>query len=146
LTPAPRVFLDANVLFSAAYREGAGPLALWRLPGVILLTSAYAAEEARRNLDSDEQRARLAGLLARIEVVAESSDHPSPRGVRLPAKDEPILRAALASGATHLLTGDWRDFGEWIGKKIAGVKVQTPGEFLRSDSVRRPPDRRRGRA
>ncbi len=29
-----RVFLDANILFSAAYREKAGLLRLWRLPGV----------------------------------------------------------------------------------------------------------------
>jgi predicted nucleic acid-binding protein len=132
LTPARRVFLDANVLFSAAYREGAGLVALWRLPGVTLLTSAYAAEEARRNLDSEEQRARLAGLLARMNVVAEPAEVPLPKDLRLAAKDEPILRAAIASGATHLLTGEWRDFGEWIGKKVAGVKIQTPGEFLRS--------------
>lgn len=134
MTPARRVFLDANVLFSAAYRRSAGLVALWRLPGATLLTSAYAAEEARRNLDSEEQRARLAGLLARVEVVAESADAPLPRGLHLAAKDEPILRAAIASGATHLLTGDWRDFGEWIGKKIAGIEIQTPGEFLETSS------------
>ena len=43
-------FLDANVLFSAAYRSDAGLRKLWRLPGVRIVSSAYAVEEARRNL------------------------------------------------------------------------------------------------
>jgi hypothetical protein len=34
-----RLFLDANVLFSAAYRETAGIQRLWTRPGVRLLTS-----------------------------------------------------------------------------------------------------------
>ncbi len=43
----------------------------------------------------------------------------------------PILRAALAAGATHLLTGDLRDFGRLLGKRIGGLQIQTPGDFLR---------------
>jgi len=54
-----------------------------------------------------------------------------PAGVRLPEKDEPILRAAIAAGATDLLTGDLRDFRSLFGKRYGGVLVQTPGEFLR---------------
>lgn len=45
-----RVFLDANVLYSAAYSRDAGLQRLWKLPQVELLTSAYAVGEARRNL------------------------------------------------------------------------------------------------
>jgi predicted nucleic acid-binding protein len=127
-----RVFLDANVLFSAAYREGAGLLALWRIGGIRLLTSGYAAEEARRNLDSAARRGRLERLLASVEIGAESPHTTIPTGARLPEKDEPILRAALAAGATHLLTGDIRDFGRLLGRRVGGVLVRTPGEFLRS--------------
>ena len=127
-----RVFLDANVLFSAAYREDAGLLALWEVPGIRLLTSGYAAEEARRNLDAAEKRLRLEGLLDAIEVVPEAPNHPLPAEVRLPENDRPILRAALAAGATHLLTGDLRDFGHLLDHKAAGVRIQTPGAFLRS--------------
>src|SRR5262245_55078747 len=101
-----RVFLDANVLFSAAYREGAGLLKLWELPKVRLMTSAYAAEEARRNLDTVERRGRLERLLEGVAVVSDAPDMPLPRGIQLPEKDAPILRAAMAAGATHLLTGD----------------------------------------
>ena len=39
-----RVFLDANVLFSAAYRQDSSLLRLWELKDVELVTSAYAFE------------------------------------------------------------------------------------------------------
>ena len=42
--------MDANILFSAAYRSDAGLKRLWKLPGARLITSAYAVEEARRNM------------------------------------------------------------------------------------------------
>lgn len=126
-----RVFLDANVLFSAAYRDAPGLLALWRLRDVELLTSGYAAEEARRNLDTPERAARLERLLGDVRIVAEPRVVPLPAGVRLPEKDQPILGAAIAAEATHLLTGDLRDFGPLMGMRVAGAFVQTPGEFLR---------------
>jgi hypothetical protein len=76
-----RVFLDANVLFSAAYRDGAGLVRLWELPGAELLSSGYAAEEARRNLDAREQRQRLAKLLKRVVMVPEAADEALPNGL-----------------------------------------------------------------
>lgn len=127
-----RVFLDANVLFSAAYRERAGLLELWKLPRVTLLTSGYAAEEARRNLESEDARRRLGELLADIEIVPETLRTILPDGVSLPEKDRPILLAAIAAGATHLLTGDVTDFGTFFGKTIQGVLIQTPALFLAS--------------
>jgi hypothetical protein len=127
-----RAFPDANVLFSAAYREDAGLLELWRLADVRLVTSRYAAEEARRNLDSVERRFRLERLLTSVELVPEAPVQALPAGVRLPENDEPILRAALAAGATHLLTGDLRDFGALFGRRVGNLRVQTPGDFLRS--------------
>jgi predicted nucleic acid-binding protein len=126
----PRAFLDANVLFSAAYREAAGLQRLWKLTGVELFTSAYASEEARRNLLSAEQRARLEDLLERTRIVPES-DAPLPAGVGLPDNDLPILKAAIAAGATRLVTGDVRDFGRYLGQRIAGVLIVTPADFIR---------------
>jgi len=58
-----RVFLDANVLLSAAWRSGAALQRLWRLEGVELLSSGHAVEEARRNLETAAQRGRLTRLL-----------------------------------------------------------------------------------
>ena len=126
-----RVFLDAKVLFSAAYGEGSGLRALWKRPDVELITSGYAAEEARRNLDTADRRLRLEELLAAVRIGPEAPHIPLPAGVRLPEKDAPILRAAMAAGATHLLTGDLRDFGHLLGRRVAEIDVQTPGDFLR---------------
>ena len=44
----------------------------------------------------------------------------------------PILAAAIAAGATHLITGDLKDFGPLLGRRIAGVLMQTPADFLKS--------------
>ena len=125
-----RVFLDANVLFSAAYRERAGLLELWELPRVALLTSGYAAEEARRNLEDEEARRRLHHLLKEVEILPEATRLTLPDGIRLTEKDRPILLAAIAARATHLLTGDVSDFGPYFGKRIQGVLIQTPAAFL----------------
>jgi prepilin-type N-terminal cleavage/methylation domain-containing protein len=71
LVPAlDRAFLDANVLFSAAYREDTGLATLWRLRQTERVTSAYAAAEAQANLQTDEQRKRLGRLLADVETIA----------------------------------------------------------------------------
>ena len=126
--------MDANVLFSAAYRTDAGLRRLWKLPGARLITSIYAAEEARRNLSHPGQWRDLEELLGSVEIVptAAPTDHPLFSALELPQKDWPILLAAISAGATHLLTGDFRHFGPYYGKRIEGVLVLPPGEYLSS--------------
>ncbi len=97
-----RVFLDANVLFSAAYRASSGLVALWRLPTAQLLTSAYALSEAERNLMRQDQRRRLTALVRSCEIVPTPSRASLPSHVSLPDNDQPILLAAMAAEATHL--------------------------------------------
>jgi predicted nucleic acid-binding protein len=125
-----RAFLDANVLFSAAWREDSGLARLWRLPGCELLTSRYAAEEARRNLSQADQRQRLAALMAGVRLVADDLHGQLPPGIDLPEKDRPILCAAMRAGATHLLTGDRQHFGVLYGQTAGGVTILRPSEFL----------------
>lgn len=125
------VFLDANVLFSAAYRPDAGLRRLWRLPDVRLLTSAYAAVEARRNLGDARRRERLDRLLAKVHIVPEVEDRPTPGAAELPDKDRPIVLAAVAARATYLLTGDVTHFGRLLGKRPEGVLVLIPADYLR---------------
>lgn len=69
-----RVFLDANVLFSAAYREGNGILRLWELSGIHLVTSSYAVEEAERNIARKRPSASkcLRDLACHVEVSPAS--------------------------------------------------------------------------
>ena len=100
-----RVFLDANVLFSAAWLEGSGLARLWRIPEATLITSRYALAEAERNLETDEQRARPTALARDVQLVDALADGQLPDGVKLVEKDAPILLAAIAAEATHLLTG-----------------------------------------
>jgi hypothetical protein len=57
-----RLFLDANILFSAAYKIDARLLPLWKIRNVTLCSSRYALQEARSNLASEDQRNRLTEL------------------------------------------------------------------------------------
>jgi hypothetical protein len=99
------------------------------------VTNAYAVEEARRNLElkSPASLRSFRALVKRCElipVVVTQLD------VELAAKDMPILGGAVAGQATHLLTGDQRDFGAYFGKTIRGVKVVSP-KLLADELVRR---------
>ena len=126
--------MDANVLFSAAYRSDAGLRKLWRLAGVRIVTSAYAVEEARRNLSQPPQHRELDELLGCVEVVptAAPTDHLLFSSVvELPNKDRPVLLAAIGVGATHLLTGDfWHYMGPYRGKRIQRVLILSPRDYL----------------
>ena len=128
-----RLFLDANVLFSAAYRGNAGVQRLWALPYAALVTSEYAVSEARRNLAAPEQLDRLDSLLEPIEVGPARTLDPTLRSdIELREKDWPILGGAVAARATHLITGDPRDFGPFMGRVVLGVLILTPARYLDS--------------
>lgn len=127
-----RLFLDANVLFSAAYRSDARLRELWAAKDVKLVTSSYAVEEARRNLNSPEQREELEKLMRKMEVLA-SSPAERPVTIDLPQKDRPILLAAIESKADYLITGDFTHFGKYYGKTVEGVLILTPSEYLQRE-------------
>ena len=121
-----RVFLDANILFSASQARSRMRAFLDSLfQHAECLTNAYAIEEARRNLELKFPSAlpRLDLLVKKCELIPALVTEP---GVELKAKDVPILGGAIAGNATHLLTGDERDFGVFFGKTIRGVKVVSP--------------------
>jgi hypothetical protein len=89
---------------------------------------------ARRNLMDPGERRELEELLGSVEVVptAAPTDHPLFSTMELADKDRPVLLAAVGAGATHLLTGDFRYFGPYYGKRIEGVLVLPPGGYLAS--------------
>ena len=78
------------------------------------------------------QRRELEELLGSVEVVltAAPTDRPLFSTMELADKDRPVLLAAIGVGATHLLTGDFRHFGPLYGKRIEGVLILSPGEYL----------------
>ncbi len=128
-----RLFLDACVVFSAAYTPASPLLQLWKLTDMVLLASPLVLEEARRNLavlrpDRLENLERLAG---KLELVTASLAQAPSEAKRVPVKDLPILLAALAGRATHFLTVDKKHFGTLFGKTIGPVMILPPGEYLR---------------
>jgi uncharacterized protein len=125
-----RLFLDANVLFSAAYKVDSRIRGLWRLRDVALYSSRYAFEEAWFNLEEETQRARLSALSEKVKLLQEC-ERRRPLGVDLPEKDAPILLAAIEARADYLLTGDFRHFGPFLGKKIEGVTIILPAEYFK---------------
>ena len=89
------------------------------------LTNEYAVEEARRNLAAKfpESLKSLEALRGKCEIITQLT---IVLEVQLPLKDVPILGGAVAGQATHLLTGDERDFGRFWGKTIQNVKILSP--------------------
>lgn len=126
-----RVFLDSNVLFSAAWLPEPEIKRLWGRSDDSLRTSEYAIEETRRNLTDPDRRKRLDALVRRLTVVpAERPDIAVPRiAAGLPVDDVPILLAAIASRSTHLLTGNTRDFGPLYGRRVRGMLVLRPRAY-----------------
>ncbi len=126
-----RIFLDANVLFSVAYKPDSVLLQLWKLEHVALCTSDYAVEEAVRNLDESHVPG-LKKLLQEVDIVSTIMPQAFEIDnlIKLRPKDQPILYAALQAKATHLLTGDIRDFGAYFGQNIAGILILRPVDYL----------------
>ena len=125
-----KIFLDANVLFSAAYNAKNGLLKFWKLPDIFLISSHYAIEEARRNLSTEEQLERLKELIENVTLVPEVVDTFIPSGVVLPIKDRPILAAAIYTNCSFLITGDFKDFGKYFNTTIQGVKILPPAAYF----------------
>lgn len=121
-----RIFLDANILFSAAQMHSRMRAFLEVLfDQADCLTNAYAVEEARRNLELKfpEGLKALERLTGQCEMVSQLV---TDLDVDLPQKDLPILGGAIAGRASHLLTGDEKDFGKFWGKMVQGVKIVSP--------------------
>ena len=129
-----RAFLDANVLFSAAYKTQTPLAKLWNFTDVELVTSVYAVEEATRNITiaKPDGLSTLQNLLTQTRIVDDPAQLPAlPKTIRLKTKDQPILAAAIATRSAYLITGDKTDFGAYYGQTVRGVLILPPGELLR---------------
>lgn len=131
-----RIFLDANILFSVAYKK-TRLRTLWNLADVTLLSSAYAIVEAQKNLASYRQEALtdLEQLLTQITVVNPDNQLKLPANIQLVDKDRPILLAAIQAQATYLLTGDIKHFGHLLGVKVREVLILTPAQYFQKKGL-----------
>ena len=131
-----RIFLDANILFSAAYFPDSKVeefvLDLIDIKKVVVLTSIYAISETKKNLQvkHPSRLLHLETILRKIETIVVPSNIHCP--IDLPEKDQPIFVAALHGHATHLITGDRKHFGKWMNKPklTRGIIIQTISDFL----------------
>jgi predicted nucleic acid-binding protein len=141
-----RLFLDANVLFTAAHNPS-GKAALIIDLGLQgnweIVSCSYAIEEARRNISIKfpDCLERFETLISMIIKAPSRSGRMCP--APLPEKDRPILEAAIHCEANRLLTGDIRDFGPFMNNPslTSGVVIQTVSDFL--DSIIKPKGRKR---
>lgn len=126
-----RIFLDANILFSAERADGAVRrlLALAEAAGHELWADAYVYEEARRNmaaknssglpvLEAMSARINIGGLFVGSVLLSDTMVPPE--------KDRPVLAATIHNHCDILVTGDKTHFGTFYGKTIQGVTILSP--------------------
>jgi hypothetical protein len=126
-----RIFLDANILFSAAKTDGAVRQLCRHLldRGHECWADDYVVTEARRNLTrkGDDGEPELDALLARMHVAAaQAPGRGMPEADWLPEKDRPVLIAAMRLRCEALVTSDRTHFGTGYGKAFGGVTIHSP--------------------
>ena len=131
-----RVFLDANILFSAGKSAGAmrGFLEVLKSSGQTLVADAYVVEEARRNLEAKFPGSLqdFEGLLNQIEFSATlRCSLPPGIASEMPEKDRPVLAAAIQRRCDVLLTGDKTHFGLFYGKSLECVTIHAPASLAK---------------
>ena len=121
-----KIFLDANIIFSASQLQSPSWQLLDRLSkNATLITHPAVWDEAQRNLLL-KRPAWSAGLdYWRERVIQSQMIGPFP-DAGLPPKDAPILAAAIASKADRLLTGDLKHFAHLYGRTFQGVLIVSP--------------------
>lgn len=127
---AKRIFLDANILFSAS--KGAGAvrelLFLLRRASHEIRIDEYVTEEARRNLAAKAPAGLeyLHEFLQGVSIVPLAPALARRSAAKLPDKDAPVLDAAIRSACDLLVTGDKTHFGRLYGARVEGVEIVSP--------------------
>ena len=129
------VFVDASVLFSAAYSERGAARDLIRLAirgQVALLVSDLVLTETERNLtqkapDRLDTYHNLVETVEFIKVAEPSKDEVVAAYAYTPLKDAPIVAAAIKGRAEYLVTYDQKDLLKRpeVAEK-SGLKIVTP--------------------
>ncbi len=133
----PRIFLDANVIFSALYSLKGAPNAILEayLDGRLgVVVSRQVLEEIISNIHK-----KRPDLLPRLYFFLEQAPFeiqpdPSVEEVAQWAKvinppDAPILAAAIAAGSDFLVTGNTTHFTPEVARK-AKLCILTPAQFI----------------
>ncbi len=133
-----RAFLDANVLFTAAYSRAGSSWAIIQEARVqddlVVMTTEYVFDEAENKLQ--EKFPASLGEYASLKPILETCPEPSgalvehlSSVIRYP-KDRPVLAGAISAKADWLLTWDDNHFGHLYGIRVYDVLVSDPGSGL----------------
>jgi predicted nucleic acid-binding protein len=118
-----KIFLDANILFSASQIGSPIRKLLENLQlHSVLVSHPGVIEEATRNLAAKkpEWMEGFDSLRCFLQISPCIGTCPENS---LPAKDQPVLAAAIGCHADILVTGDRRHFGPLFGCTLSGVKI-----------------------
>lgn len=136
----PKVFLDANILFAAAYSPRGGSREIIRrgIAGeLIIIVSTTVLNEAVRNL---QQKAPAAVESFRTFIGAldpRIAEEPSKKeaediGRYINPEDAIVLAAAIKAGVDYFVTLDKKHFlRDPRVEKKAGLKTLSPRQFLK---------------
>jgi len=122
---ALRVFLDANILFSASNAgSNISQLVMLLHDRATAVTSDFTLEEARRNIEVKRPNwaAEFSRLAEAVEIVPSVQ---FPLAAKIVDKDKPVLCAAIRSGCDVLVTGDRQHFGHLYDQTVQDVTVVT---------------------
>ena len=134
-----KAFLDANILFAAAYSSTGGSFYIFELAKkdkIKVFTSRLAVKEAEKNLRdkaSEEALDRFYNFMSEIDIkfVEANRDLAKSEFSRITGeKDAPIFAAALKSGAVFLITLDKKHLLNIRFSKIGKLQIVSPGDFI----------------
>lgn len=137
-----RIFLDANIIIAACGSERGGSRALFDIAekdrSIQLITSDYALREAKKNIEKKLPSAMMTvSALTRgpqLVIVREAPPLLTKSVTSIvPAKDAPILSAALFAHADYLCTLDKKDFYSPSTREACnelGVMIAAPTDIL----------------
>lgn len=120
-----KVFLDANILFSASNIPGNTARFVRFLSNKgVSISADYAVAEAHRNIAAKRPQwmRGFEKIVGSIRIVQSVDCLVS---VDIAAKDRPILATAIREQCDYLVTGDRRDFGHLFEKTINSTKIVT---------------------
>lgn len=131
-----KLFLDTSVLLAASGSEnGASRLLLLSADfrGWQTVSSPYCLAEVERNVAKIGPAAKQywrRDLRGKLTLVHDCVVLDKPLTFDA-VKDKPVLISAIAAECDVLLTLDRADFGVFFDHGVYGLRVMTPGMFLR---------------
>jgi len=128
------IFLDSSVAVAASLSVTGASREVFNhaaRQGWHLFVSPWVLREVHDNLANKPPEAARAWVSLRAKTTVENDELTFDWPIVFEAsKDKPVLFSALAC-ADVLLTLDRRAFRDLLGQTIYGLRVLTPGEFLR---------------